>query len=420
MEPPYELVMSLFAALAVGLLMGTERGWSDRQEQEGERIAGIRTFSIIGLLGGIMVLLSNETTAWLIVAGFASVSALIIVAHVLQVRKDNDVGTTTAFSMMLCFVLAAWAAHGQPVPAVAVTVIVISLLGYKPVLHSWLRHIQPRDFFAGIRLLIISLVLLPLLPDKGYGPWEALNPYWTWWMVVLISGLSFLGYVVIQLAGKKKGVLMTALFGGLASSTAVTISLARFAKQDRHNTVFAIGVVLASAIMFIRVIIEVAVVYPGLLPALLLPLGTMFAGLACAFTWLWYRQNTMETRHQNDIAIKNPLQLNMALQFALVLSAVLFLSEAMEEWFGSQGVYALAVVSGLIDVDAITLALSRAARQDAETDVAAMGIILACIANTVFKSLLFACISGFRKHFRFPVLILTAMIPGILVALAMT
>ncbi|MGM0540620.1 MAG: MgtC/SapB family protein, partial [Thermodesulfobacteriota bacterium] len=190
MEEMYVVALELLAALAIGLLIGIERGWSGRQEDEGQRVAGIRTFSLIGLLGGVVALLSQEVSTWLIISGFLSVSALAIAAHILDFAKNEDVGTTTAFSMMLTFALAAWAAYGHQVPAMAVTVITIFLLGHKPGLHRWLTKVSPEDFFSGVKLLIISVVLLPLLPDKGFGPWEALNPYWTWWMVVLISGLS--------------------------------------------------------------------------------------------------------------------------------------------------------------------------------------------------------------------------------------
>ncbi|MCA1794764.1 MAG: MgtC/SapB family protein [Desulfotignum sp.] len=419
MEPSYNLAIKLFTALAIGLLIGIERGWSDREESEGDRIAGIRTFSLIGLLGGVSALISTQTTHWFIAAVFLGVSALIICAHILEWRANKDVGTTTAFAMMLSFVLAAWAVYGHPIPAIAVTVVVISLLGYKPVLHSWLRNIKPGDFFAGVKLLVISLVLLPLLPNRGYGPWEALNPYWTWWMVVLISAISFLGYIFIQIVGEKKGVLATSIGGGLVSSTAVTFSLARFAREQKNNALFAGGVLLASAIMFIRVVIEVLVVHPELLRALWMPLTTMFAGLILALVWVWRSRGAKKTDGHKPIAVKNPLQLGMALQFGLLLAAVLFLSEAMKEWFGSYGVYALSIISGLIDVDAIALSLSRSAKQDLAAEVAVLGIILACLTNTLVKGVIFAFIAGFKDHFRLPLLMLAAMVPGCLVALAL-
>jgi uncharacterized membrane protein (DUF4010 family) len=419
METSYNLAINLFTALAIGLLIGIERGWSEREENEGDRIAGIRTFSLIGLLGGVTASISIQVTSWFLIVSFIGVSALIIAAHILDEKSNKDVGTTTAFAMILSFVLAVWATYGHQIPALAVTVVVITLLGYKPVLHSWLRNIKPIDFFSGIKLLVISIILLPLLPNKGYGPWEALNPYWTWWMVVLISAISFLGYVVIQIFGEKIGVLLTAISGGLISSTAVAFSMGRFARDHKCNFLFSSGVLLASAIMFCRVIIEVMVVNPELLHILWIPLATMFTGLILVFVWYWRLKCQEETEEQQNIEFKNPLQIGMALKFGILLTVVIFLSEAMQEWFGSYGVYALSMVSGLIDVDAIALSLSRSAKQDLALEVATLGILLACLMNTLVKGLIFAFIAGFKEHFKLPLLMLAAIVPGILVALAL-
>jgi uncharacterized membrane protein (DUF4010 family) len=417
MEPSYDIVITLGVSLAIGLLIGIERGWSDRDGGEGERIAGIRTFSLIGLLGAVVALLAQETGPWFLGIAFAAVSVLITAAHILDVRADKDLGTTTAFTMMLCFVLAAWAAYGHHITAVAATVVVISLLGCKPVLHSWLKKITPRDFFAGAKLLIISLVFLPLLPNQGYGPWQALNPYWTWWMVVVISGLSFVGYVVIQVYGRERGTLLTAVAGGLASSTAVTISLARFAREGSSAGVFIGGFLLASTIMFLRVLIEVLVVNPALLHPLWAPLVMMAAGLLALFFWFWREADRRGRSDGHSIDLENPLQLGMALKFAGLLAVVLLLSEAMQEWFGNSGVYALAVISGIMDVDAITLSLARSAQQQLGAEVATLGIVLACATNTLVKGLLFAVIAGFRQHYQLPLLVAAAITPGLLVAL---
>lgn len=416
MEQPYDIALTLLAALAIGLLIGIERGWSDREEEEGDRIAGIRTFSLIGLLGGVLALLAREVNHWLIVVAFLAVSGLIVSAHVMDVRENKDVGTTTAFAMMLTFALAAWAAYGDRIPAMGVTVIVIFLLGYKPILHKWLRTIKPQDFFSGVKLLIISVVLLPLLPDRGYGPWEVLNPYWIWWMVVLISGLSFTGYVVIRLVGSRKGTLVMAIAGGLVSSTAVTISLARLSRRHISKTIFAGGVLLASSIMFIRVLVEVAVVNFALAHLLWIPLGAICGGLLGGVFWLWYRHRRKEEDPGQPIEVKNPLQLGMALQFSALLAAILLLSEAMKTWFGNDGVYVLSVVSGLMDVDAITLSLSRSAKYDLGAEVAAMGIVLAAATNTLVKGIIFAFIAGIRDNIRLPLFLLAVILPGLLTA----
>jgi uncharacterized membrane protein (DUF4010 family) len=417
MEEVYVVALELLAALAIGLLIGIERGWSGRKEDEGQRVAGIRTFSLIGLLGGVVALLSQEISPWLIIAGFLAVSALVIAAHIMDVVKSEDVGTTTAFSMMLTFALAAWAAYGNQVPAMAVTVIAIFLLGHKPGLHKWLTKVTPEDFFSGVKLLIISVVLLPLLPDKGYGPWQALNPYWTWWMVVLISGLSFLGYVVIQVAGERMGMLVTAIAGGLVSSTAVTFSMARFAREKKSAIIFSGGVLMASSIMFFRVMVEVFVVHAALMNLLWLPLIIMLLGLVCSLVWVLRQQRKDEQGQGQKIELKNPLQLGMALQFGVLLAVILLLAEAMKEWFGNQGVYVLSVVSGLMDVDAITLSLSRSAHSDLAAEVAITGIVLACATNTVFKGLIFAFIAGFRKNKHVPLIMFAAMLPGLAMTL---
>ncbi|MFN2369454.1 MAG: MgtC/SapB family protein, partial [Desulfurivibrionaceae bacterium] len=198
MQELYDVSLSLFISLAIGLLIGIERGWKEREEKEGERVAGIRTFSIVGLLGGVSGLLAVEFSQWIIVVGFLSVSALAIVAHRVDIKLNEDIGATTEFTLMLTYVLAVWSVFGNELPALGATVVVTALLGYKPVLHRWLKNIQPKEIYAWTKLLVISIVLLPLLPDQGYGPWEAFNPYWVWWMVVLISGLSFIGYVAIK------------------------------------------------------------------------------------------------------------------------------------------------------------------------------------------------------------------------------
>jgi uncharacterized membrane protein (DUF4010 family) len=418
-EQPHDITITLLVALAIGLLIGIERGWSDRDEEEGTRIAGVRTFSLIGLLGAVAALLSQQAGIWLLCSAFLAVSALIIASHILGVHADRDVGTTTAFTMMLTFSLAAWSAYDQPIPALAITVVVMALLGHKPVLHGLLKKITPQDFFSGIKLLIISIVLLPLLPNQGYGPWNALNPYWIWWMVVLVSGLSFVGYLVIQVTGKKTGTIITAVAGGLISSTATTLTLARFAREEQSRNLFAAAVLLASAIMFPRVMIEIMIVNPALFHPLWIPLIVMLIGLLCVFYRLWHLQKKDRSDKTPPIEHKSPLQLAMALKIGLLLAAMLLLSEAATIWFGDQGIYALALFSGLIDVDAISLSLAHSAQSDLAGEVAARGILLACTTNTLIKGILFSVIAGIKKHLFLPLWMGAAIIPGLLIAALM-
>lgn len=409
----------LLAALAIGLLIGIERGWNERDQKEGGRVAGIRTFSIIGLLGGIWAIMADIMSEWMLAVAFLAVSALSISAYIIDVRHDNDVGTTTAFTMMLTFVLSAWAVIGQPVLALVVTVLVITLLGYKPVLHRWLRVLEEKEIYAGIKLLVISVALLPFLPNQGYGPYEALNPYWVWWMVVLISGISLVGYFAIKISGDRKGTFLTAITGGLASSTAVTFSLAQFARLSSTKLYFMGGVLVASSIMFVRVGIEVFVVNRALLSQLWLPLGLMFTGILIGGYWFLAKGGADQESNDQKIKLENPFQLGLAIRFGLLLALILLLSEAAKEWFGDEGIYVLSVVSGLMDVDAITVSLSRMALNDLRTEAASLGIVLASATNTLVKGFIFAAIVGVKESLKLIFVLFSAVLPGIIVAIYM-
>ncbi|SMO62975.1 MgtC/SapB family protein [Fodinibius sediminis] len=413
----YEVIIQLLAALAVGLLIGIERGWSGRYKDEGDRVAGLRTFSLIGLLGGIWAQLSAITGSWMLGVAFIAVVALIIASHIVGSRETEDVGITTEFAMMLTFSLGVWAALGYYIYSFAATAMVVALLGIKPILHQWVGNIKTEEIYSGIKLLIISLVLLPLLPNQGYGPWHAFNPYWIWWMVVLISGLSFAGYFAIKYAGNRLGTFLTAIIGGLASSTAVTLSMAQFATKHKHQTLFMGGVVIAASIMFIRVLIEVSVVNAGLLNRLWLPLTVMFTSLLLGSSWLWFSHQ--EADPGPKIELKNPFNLSTALKFGALLGVVMFLSAASNAWFGHEGVYALSIVSGLVDVDAITLSLSRLTLNNLGEEVAIMGIILASAVNTIVKGILFAVVVGMKQSFRLFAVLFFSVAPGLFIAFLM-
>lgn len=409
-----ELALSLLAALALGLMIGIERGWSDRDSDDGTRVAGVRTFSLIGLSGGVFSILAQQWGVWLIVTGFIVVAILIASSYISHSKLSDDPGITTEFSMLLTFALAIWAASGDPLPALSCGAVVVALLGHKKNLHKLLKRISPKTFYSGITLLLISVVVLPLLPNEGYGPWQALNPYWLWWMVILISGLSFIGYLFTQLLGEKRGTLITAIAGGFASSTAVTLTMARFAKKNSHSVIYASGMLLACSIMFPRVLIEVFVVNRELLPLLWPPILLMFAGLLAVMALMYRQQRRTSPPETGEITISNPLQLTTAIQFGILLAVILLLAEGMKSWFGDAGIYGLAIISGLMDVDAITLSLSRSAEGELSSQVAAMGIILACVSNTLLKGVMFASVAGIKLHYRYAVYMILSVIPGLL------
>lgn len=417
MDLDFTVIWNLLSALGIGLLIGIERGWSGRLEDEGDRVAGIRTFSLVGLLGGVWTEVSQLINEWILAVAFLALAALVITSYVIEakVEDEKDLGITTEVALLLTFTLSSWAAFGYHVYALGVTVIVIALLSLKPTLHNWLHKVEVKEIYAGIKLLIITVILLPLLPNKGYGPWEAINPHWIWWMVVLISGLSFIGYILIKYLGEHKGTMLTAITGGLASSTAVTISLAQFARQQKKiaSGIFIAGVLVASSIMFVRVGIEVAIVNASLLYPLWIPLATMLILTLGSGFWLWRRHLQLED-DQPPIELKNPLQFFTALQFGLLLGIILLLATAMEKWYGDQGIYLLSLFSGLMDVDAITLSLSRMAKEGTDPSVATLGILIAVITNTLVKAGLFIFWAGYNKSKQLIWLIVIISIAGII------
>ncbi len=408
-------------ALAIGLLIGLERGWHARADAEGARVAGIRTFGLAALSGGVIGLLATQMGA--VFAGLALLgfTGLVIVGYWLDTHDNGtrppDRGMTTEIALLLSFILGIAATFGNPpdyAPAAAISAVIATiLLGLKPVLHAWLNRISAAELNATLKFLLISVVLLPLLPNQGYGPWQAFNPYLAWWMVVLVSALSFSGYIAIKLTGERQGIILSSLLGGLVSSTVTTMTLAQHARALRFTpALLAAGILAASSIMFVRVLIEAGIVNPALLPSLLPPLISMcLVTLGGAF-WLWRQsaQRTPGNMSGEVTTLSNPFELGSALKFGLLLSAILVLSIGAREWFGDTGLYLLALTSGLADVDAITLATARMSLDTLSADTARNSILIAAFTNTGVKLVLAYFIGGRDLGLRVGMIVLAAML----------
>lgn len=418
MEIEIKILWDLLTAFGVGILIGIERGWKGRIREEGDRVAGIRTFALTGLLGGIIGTLSVLVGEWMLAAtAFFSFALIVAVAHFAGARESEDVGITTEIALLITFSLGIWSSFGSHIYVFIVAVIVVALLGYKPEIHKWIKNIETKEIYAGIKFLIISVIILPLLPNEGYGPFEALNPYWLWWMVVMITGLSFIGYLSIKKLGDRIGVLLTAITGAIASSTAVTLSLANMARKTGVNKIYMAGVLIASVIMFIRIIIEVTVVNINLINTLWPPVLIMVILTSLGIFWLWMSGRKKDDKANPPLKLENPFQIKMAFQFAVVLAVILVLAEAMKGWFGDEGIYILSVVSGLMDVDAITLSLSKMATEELTEQVAVTGIVLAAVTNTITKGLMFAFITNVRLSVKLILVMVGSGMAGILVVL---
>jgi len=384
MENGFDTFIRLAVALAIGILVGLERGWHERAEPEGRRVAGIRTFGLIGLLGGVWALLAEALGEVVMGLAFIALAAALIVARFRLARDTKDYGITTTTAALLTFGLGAIALRGELAIAASVAVITALLLSSKATLHGFLKRIDYQELLAVLKLLTMSVVLLPVLPDRGFGPWEALNPYELWLMVVLISGISFAGYVAVRAMGERRGILVAALAGGLVSSTAVTISLSRMGAQNPERArLLSGGIVLASSMMFARTILVASVIQSDMLRVLAVPLGGAFAMGTVAGIILLRKSEATSDGHM--LQLRNPFEFGMALKFGVLLAVIMVLSEGLLQLLGHPGIYALASVSGLADVDAVTLAVSRMTEREISHLVAAVAILLASLSNSLVK-----------------------------------
>lgn len=391
--------LALASALAVGLVVGLERGWRNRDVPEGGRVAGLRTFALIGLLGGALSL-PGLPDLWTAV-GLAGVALLFAVSWQRSASAAGTVSITTAIAALATFALGALAARGHAVVALAAAVVVALLLDLKEELHGWLRLVQPEELNAILQLGVLSVVILPLLPNEGFGPYDAVNPFKLWLAVILVAALSLLGHVASRLRGEQQGLLWVGLLGGLASSTAASLSLSRVARTEpRLGVPASAAIVAASGVMFLRM----AVVISLLEPALALRLGgyLVVLGIAtfAAAALLWRRRE----RGRNEVTVPGQARLfdlRTAVGFGLALGVIAVLARAGKESMGDAGIFAVAFLSGLADVDAIVIStVQMHAQQELGAATTAAAILLAALANMVVKGGMAWTIAGRRVGVR--------------------
>ena len=412
-----DLFFRLIVALGSGLLIGLERGWQARDAGSGRRVAGIRTFALISLLGAGWGLLLGDASLLLLGFAFFSFACVIAAAQVTRMVKLGDYGVTTSVAALLTFVLGAAAVQGHVAFTAAIAVIATTLLGVKPILHGWVKKLEQKDLYAVFKMLLISVVLLPVLPDKGYGPWGFFNPYEIWWMVVLIAGVSFSGYFAIKVAGAKRGLGLTALFGGLVASTAVTLSFSRLGRLSPDQSgVLTAGILIASGTLFPRSVLLAGIIHPPLVGPLALPMGVMAVVCYAGAAYFWKSSEREQAPADDDL--RNPFEIGTALKFGALLALVMFLVRALREWLGELGIYIVALVSGVTDMDTVTLSMSRLASEDLAADVATRAIVLAAVAGTLFKAILAASIARGRMAWHVGVPLSITAIAGLGVAVA--
>lgn len=383
-----ETLLNLGIALALGLLVGLQR------ERTDSALAGIRTFALITVFGALTALLAEHAGGWVIAAGLVAVSAATIIGNVTAIRAgDPRGGITTEVAAVVMFAVGALVVVGPREAAVVIGGAAAVLLHAKTTLHALVARLGDKDVHAIMQFVLISLVILPVVPDRTFGPYGVLNPREIWLMVALVVGMSLGGYIAYKFAGHAVGSALAGILGGVISSTAATVSAARSAAAAPASATAASAVIMiASAVVFGRVLVEIAVVAPTLMRHAgppILAVAAVAASMAAA-AWLAAR------RQREPLAEpENPTQLRSALIFAAIYAGVILAVAAARDRFGSAGVYTVAIISGLTDMDAITLSTARLAHEGRlEHGAAWRAILLGALSNTVFKALLAGSIGG--------------------------
>jgi uncharacterized membrane protein (DUF4010 family) len=413
MELTADLLLQAAYALAIGLFIGLEREHHTLSEEisphetpaqhgmgEGDSGSplGVRTFALLSLLGWAIGF-GGTAWPWLPPLGLVVVGVLVAVQYVVA-RRDENAGLTTEVAAVLTFVLGMLVNHDRAL-AVALALATTLLLIAKPWVHAVVVKLRRVEVSGTLQLLILLAVVLPLLPTEARDPWGALPPRKIGLFVILIAGISYVGYILSRIVGGRRGVGLTGIIGGLASSTALTVAMTKMGRKNPDIRKPAqMAIFLANTVMFIRVIVITAVLSRTVALRLAIPMGVMAAVMLTGGAWKW-RAALKESKQGMEVdtgeTFKNPFALLPALQWGAVLCAVLLLATLAQRWLGNRGLLAAAGVSGLADVDAITLAVTRqAAQNEIAVHVATLAVTVAVLSNTLVKAGM-ALFGGGRK-----------------------
>jgi len=378
-----QILKAFFISALLGFIIGLERNVSFVSEKE-EGFAGSRTFALISMLGFLSAWI-NEKIDYFLLISFFIVGIVTAIAYFLKVTHYSKQGTTTHIAVLITFSVGVMMQVGLYHYAIAISVFTVLILNLKTKLKKIENSLTLKEVNAGILLLIMSFVLLPILPNKNIGPYELFNPYKTWLMAIIIASLSFIGYLGIKFFGEKRGILFTAAAGGFVSSTAVTASMSAMFKNTQTNLyTYLSAIAIANTLMFARVVIEVYITNSYLVKMLFIPYLFAFV-YGIWFSYYFYKKSTSNISTSLNKLEKNPLELAEAVKFAIVFAIIYALVEFSNKHFGNAGLYIISFISGFTDVDAITLSLGELSKSSLLLSSAAIGIVTASISNTITK-----------------------------------
>ena len=407
--PVIDVLTRLGVALAIGLLIGLERGWRTRDETDHSRAAGFRTFALTGLMGGVAGLLSTAGSGIVLGLFFLGFMAAFIAFSWLEARASGDLSATTVVAAALTFALGAYAVLGHMEIAAAGGVAAMALLALREPLHRWVASLRWEEIRAVLVLLAMTFLLLPVIPNRVVDPWGIINPYEIWLLAILIAAISFVGYVAVRVFGERIGVVMAGAAGGLASSTATTLTFARLARNHPDAArVLAGGIVVAGIVMTLRVGVVVLLLDRSLFLELAPPIAVaaLVQGLGAAVLLL--RSKGSESP---KLGVTNPLDLSTTLKLTAFIVLVTVAVEAVRRFVGGGAILAVAALSGVADVDAVTISMTRLV-SSIGTETAASAVLTAVGVNTIAKAAMATWVGGTRLGLLVAVVSLLALAAG--------
>ena len=385
------LLTHAMAALGIGLILGIQREYDRGRRAESKKGkpaaigAGVRTFTIVALCGNLATWLPRDIMPWAIGIGLAFIAAIAIAGYrETSGESETDKGFTTEVALIATYILGTLTGLGYAQPATIVAIVILALLQFKRILHRFSYALSATDIEQAVQFLIITVIILPLLPDAAYGPYAAFNPRRIWLMAVLISGIGFGSYVAMKIWGRKRGLGLTGILGGLVSSTAVTLAMSRLSRvQPALKSGCVLAILLACGTMFPRVMGLTLLFNPAISAKLLLPIGAIMVLGLISGGIVWVRGGREAQAGGHGHTPVNPLSIRAALGFTLIYALVLLMARVAQHYLGNNGILLVAAISGISDVDPITLTVSHDPGLSA--GVAAQAILIACAVNTFFK-----------------------------------
>jgi uncharacterized membrane protein (DUF4010 family) len=378
-------LIGLTTSIGIGFLIGMERQFSKETLEQREQFAGIRTFTMVSIFGFISALLSTLMGEWIFGLTLVCVFAFVIVSYLQVSKLPGNKGATSEFALLITFSLGALVFLKMFLFALIIMVVMLLLLAFKPTLHLFVAKLKRKELLAIILFVVMSALVIPFLPNKNFGPYKLWNLKEIWQMLLLVSGTSLLGYMIAKFIGPR-GTMIAGLVGGLVSSTSVALTFSRKSKETGQKTssfFYAMGIISACTIMFPRILFEVYIINFELANQLWIPIMLIStAGFAStAFIYKYNKNN----HTSNEIDLKNPLDLSTALKFAILFAAVQWLVKYSSIHFGDNGTYMAGAISGITDVDAITLSMAKMAKSGLDSSIAINTIIIAALTNTLVK-----------------------------------